>query len=328
MNAILDANRGHVSSYGHDEFTHKAELLFKQHFGEQTEAYFVFLGTAANVLSLSSMLKSYEAVICTDLAHINVDECGAPEKFGGYKLLTVPTTNGKLDINLAKKHLEGVGFEHHVQPKVVSISQTTELGTVYTPSEIAEIADFAHQNGMYLHVDGARLSNAAAALNLPFKSFTTDLGVDVLSFGGTKNGMMLGEAVVFLNPELAKGFKYLRKQSMQLASKMRFISAQFIAYLTDNHCIKTAEHANSMAHYLAQKVEGISQVKITQQVDANAVFAIFPKEITPILQKTSFFYLWNEEINEARWMASWDTDPQDIDNFVKKIVLALDEIDL
>lgn len=328
MNAIIEANQGHVSSYGYDEYTRKAELLFKQHFGEQAEAFFVFLGTAANVLSLSSITKSYEAVICTDLAHINVDECGAPEKHGGFKLLTVPTCNGKLDLTLVKKYLENVGFEHHVQPRVISISQTTELGTVYTADEIKEIADFAHANGMFLHMDGARLSNAAATLRLPFRSFTTDLGVDVVSFGGTKNGMMLGEAIVFLNPNLVSGFKYMRKQAMQLASKMRFISAQFIAYLTDNHCIKTAIHANQMANYLADSVKNIPSISITQSVDANAVFVTFPKELTSILQETSFFYLWNEELNEARWMTSWDTEPQDIDLFVKKIVLALNEIKL
>lgn len=326
MEAIIQANDGHVSSYGNDDYTRRAELLFKKHFGEQAEAFFVFLGTAANVLCLSAAAKPFEAIICTDLAHINVDECGAPERFGGFKLLTVPTLDGKLDINLAKKHLENVGFEHHVQPRIISISQTTELGTVYTPQEIAEIADFAHQNGLLLHVDGARLSNAAAALGLPFKAFTTDLGVDLLSFGGTKNGMMFGEAVVFLNPSLSKGFKYLRKQSMQLASKMRFISAQFEAYLSNDQCINTASHANKMAKYLAESVKDIPQVKITQSVDANAVFAIFPKEITPVLQETSFFYLWNESLNEARWMASWDISESDIDHFVKKIVEALKDV--
>lgn len=323
MEAMLKANFGHASSYGNDEYTQKAELLFKQHFGEQAQAFFVFLGTAANVLSLSAIMRSYQAVICTNLAHINVDECGAPEKFGGIKLLTVPTTDGKLNLELAKKHLEGIGFEHHVQAKVISISQTTELGTVYTPEEIKEIADFAHNNNMYLHVDGARLSNAAAALNMPFKAFTTDLGVDVVSFGGTKNGMMFGEAVVFLNPSLATDFKYLRKQSMQLASKMRFIGAQFEAYLSNNQCINTAKHANLMAKYLEMKVREIPQIQVTQKVDANAVFAIFPEEITSKLQEATFFYLWDEAQNEARWMTSWDTTEDDIDFFVKSIVLAL-----
>lgn len=323
MEAIVKANSGHVSSYGNDEYTSEAENMFKYHFGENIEVFFVFLGTAANVLSLSSAIRPYEAVICTELAHINVDECGAPEKNGGFKLLTVPTTDGKLDIALAEKFLTNVGFEHHVQPKIISISQTTELGTVYTVSEIKMIADFAHSNGMFLHVDGARLSNAAASLNLPFREFTTDLGVDVISFGGTKNGMMFGEAVIFNNIELAKGFKYLRKQSMQLASKMRFISAQFIAYLSNSQYLKTASHANNMAKYLRDCISIISEVYITQSVDANAVFAIFPKEITACLQEESFFYLWDEYKNEARWMTSWDTTTDDIDGFVKKIELAL-----
>lgn len=328
MEAIAAANLGHASSYGNDDYTRKANELLKQHFGEQVESFFVFLGTAANVLGISSAIKPYEAVICTDLAHINVDECGAPERFGGFKLLAVPTTNGKLDIEKAKRFLQNVGFEHNVQPKLVSISQTTELGTVYTVEEIKRIVDFAHSNGLYVHMDGARLSNAAAALNLPFRAFTTDLGVDVISFGGTKNGMMLGEAVIFSNAELAHGFKFLRKQAMQLASKMRFISAQFIAYLSDIHCIKTASHANAMARYLHDQLKNIPQITVTQCVDANAVFAIFPKALTETLQQETFFYLWDEDKNEARWMTSWDTQKEDIDNFVKKIVLAIEEVEL
>ena len=323
LEAIASANQGHVSSYGHDEYTHRAELLFKQHFGDHVEVFFVFLGTAANVLSISSALRSYEAVLCTDLAHINTDECGAPEHMGGFKLLTVPTSDGKLDVDKAKRYLQNVGFEHNVQPRLVSISQTTELGTVYSVKEIKAIADFAHSNGMFLHVDGARLSNAAAALQLPFRDFTTDLGVDVISFGGTKNGMMLGEAIIFNNTELAKGFKYLRKQSMQLASKMRFISAQFIAYLTGNHCIGTAAHANQMAAYLRDRLTAFPQVTITQPVDANAVFAVFPKDIKETLLEESFFYLWDEEKNEARWMTSWDTTTEDIDRFVDVLASAL-----
>ena len=323
LEAIADANQGHVSSYGHDEYTHRAEQLFKQHFGDHVEVFFVFLGTAANVLSISSALRPYEAVLCTELAHINTDECGAPEHIGGFKLLTVPTTDGKFNIEKARRYLQNVGFEHNVQPKLVSISQTTELGTVYSVQEIQAIADFAHSNGMYLHVDGARLSNAAAALNLPFREFTTDLGVDIISFGGTKNGMMLGEAVIFNNTELAKGFKYLRKQSMQLASKMRFISAQFIAYLANNQCISTANHANQMAAYLNQRLTAFPQVTITQPVDANAVFAVFPKAINEILLDESFFYFWDEGKNEARWMTSWDTTKEDIDRFVDVLAAAL-----
>lgn len=323
MEAIISANTGHVSSYGHDEYSEKAVELFRQHFGQHVEVYFVFLGTAANVLSISSAIKPYEAVLCTELAHINTDECGAPERFGGFKLLSIPTANGKFEVDKARRYLSNLGFEHNVQPKLISISQTTELGTVYSVDEIREIANFAHSNGMYLHVDGARLSNAAAALGLPFREFTTDLGVDVISFGGTKNGMMLGEAIIFNNTDLAHGFRYLRKQSMQLASKMRFISAQFIAYLTNNHCLSTAMHANQMAAYLRQRLEAFPQVRITQSVDANAVFAIIPKEINEALLDCSFFYFWNEEANEARWMTSWDTTKDDIDRFIETLDRAL-----
>lgn len=319
MDAIMKANSGHVSSYGNDELTREASLLFKDHFGVNSETFFVFLGTGANVLSLTSALQPYQAVLCTNYAHINVDECGAPERFGGFKLLSTPSCNGKFDINNAKKYLANIGFEHNVQPKVISISQTTELGTVYTVDEIKEIADFAHQNDMLLHMDGARISNAAATLNLPFKAFTAEVGVDILSFGGTKNGMMYGEAVVFLNNKLSNNFKYLRKQSMQLASKMRFISAQFIAYLTDNHCMITASHANKMAQYMKEGLEKIPAVAITQNVEANAIFAIIPRNITEELQKVSFFYIWNDETNEARFMTSWDTTKEDVDNFITSI---------
>jgi threonine aldolase len=317
--AIEDANKYHAVAYGDDDFTQTAKQKFKQHFGNDTEVFFVFNGTAANVLSLKAATRQHNAIICSELAHINVDECGAPERFTGCKLLTCPTVNGKISVAEIAKHLHGTGFQHHAQPKIISISQPTELGTVYRPDEIKAIAQFAHANNLLLHIDGARLANAAASLNLEFKKFTKDVGVDILSFGGTKNGMMYGEAVVFLNPELSENFMYTRKQAMQLASKMRFVAAQFIAYLNDNKCIETARHSNEMAKLLETKIKEIPQIRITQKVESNAVFALVPPEIYNDLQKEYFFYLWDEKRYEARWMCSFDTTEDDINNFVELI---------
>lgn len=317
MKALLEANTGHTLAYGADPYTLKAEQKFRVLFGNQSSVYFVFLGTAANVLGLSAVTSSFNAIVCAESAHINMDECGAPEKFSGCKLLTVSTKDGKLTSEAVMKHLQGFDFEHHAQPKVISITQTTELGTIYTVHEIMDLATLAHQYGMYLHVDGARLANAAAALGVSFKKMITETGVDILSFGGTKNGLMYGEAIVFLKPGLDKNFKYHRKQGMQLASKMRYISAQFLAYLDADCWLYNALHANKMATLLANKLLTIKGVLISQPVQANAVFAIIPEKIIPDLQKEFFFYVWNEEINEVRWMTSWDTTESDIDAFVK-----------
>ena len=224
-----------------------------------TETFFVFTGTAANVLSLSGITRSWNSVITASTAHLEQDECGAPEKFTGCKVLTVDTPDGKINTDLIEKHMHGFDFEHHSQPKVISITQSTEMGTVYTVSEIRKIADFAHSKGMFLHMDGARIANAAVSLDLPFRAFTTDAGVDVLSFGGTKNGMMFGEAICFLKPGLSNDFKYIRKQGMQLASKMRFISAQYIAYFSNDLWKKCASHSNTMARMLAEKLEAIQR---------------------------------------------------------------------
>ncbi|MDR1983757.1 MAG: low specificity L-threonine aldolase [Prevotellaceae bacterium] len=319
LKAIYETNNGHTIAYGDDDFTEKSKQKFKEHFGNNAEVFFVFNGTAANVLSLKAATQPHNAIICSELAHINVDECGAPERFTGCKLLTCTTTNGKITVAEIAKHLHGIGFQHHAQPKIISISQPAELGTVYSPAEIKTIAQFAHANNLLLHVDGARLANAAASLGLPFKKFTADVGVDVLSFGGTKNGMMYGEAVVLLNPELCENFMYTRKQAMQLASKMRFISAQFIAYLSNNQCIETATHSNKMAKLLESKIKEIPQIKITQKVESNAVFALIPPEIYDDLQKEYFFYLWDEKNYEARWMCSFDTTEDDINKFVELI---------
>lgn len=316
LKAIQDANFEHVVGYGDDIYTEKAVNKFKELLGNDIEVFFVFNGTAANVLGLKTMTESFNAIICAETAHINVDECGAPEKFTGCKLLTIPTKNGKISIDQIMHHAHGFGDQHHVQPKVVSITQSTEMGTVYSVQEVREIADYCHENGMILHMDGARISNAIANLNIDIKEITRNAGVDILSFGGTKNGMMLGEAVIFFNPKLAKNFKFLRKQGMQLASKMRFIAAQFEALLSDDLWLNNARNANAMAKLLAQKIQEIPQVKLTQDVNVNAVFATIPKEAISHLQEKYFFYIWNEETSEIRWMTSFDTTEEDIESFV------------
>ena len=323
IEALRAANEGHVVAYGDDPFTERAVKVFQKHFGKDIAVYFVFGGTGANVLGLKAITNTYEAVVCAETAHINVDECGAPEKFTGCKLLSIRTPDGKLRVEQIKPLLHGIGFEHHVQPRVISVSQATEMGTVYTKSELKTLARFAHDNNMLLHVDGARIANAAASLNANLKEFTVDAGVDVLSFGGAKNGMMYGEAVVFLNQKLGENFKYIRKQGMHLPSKMRFISAQFEALLSGDLWRRSATHANRMARVLATELEKIPRIKLTQPVEANGVFAEIPAKYVPALQKNYFFYVWNEETSECRFMASFDTTEEDIHDFValvRKIV--------
>jgi threonine aldolase len=316
LNEIISANSGHVIGYGSDIYTEKALNVFKEHFGNSTETFFVFTGTAANVLSLSGITRSFNSVITASTAHLEQDECGAPEKFTGCKVLTVDTPDGKICTDFLERHMHGFDFEHHSQPKVISITQATEMGTVYTSQEIRVIADFAHSRGMLLHMDGARIANASVSLNLPFKTFTTDAGVDVLSFGGTKNGLMFGEAVCFLKPGLSTEFKYIRKQGMQLASKMRFISAQYIAYFRDELWKKCASHSNAMAGILAERLRQFSEIKITQKVQSNGVFAIMPSDVAEKIRKDYFFYPWNEKTSEYRLMASWDTTKEDIEDFI------------
>ncbi|TKG93949.1 low specificity L-threonine aldolase [Puteibacter caeruleilacunae] len=319
LKALSDANVGHAVGYGDDEWSARAINKFKEHFGNNIDVYFSFNGTGANILSLKTLSCSFNAILCADTAHINVDECGAPEKFTGSKLVPISTPDGKLTPELIKPHLHGFGFEHHSQPGMISITQVTELGTLYTIEEIKAITTLAHEHGMYVHLDGARIANAAAALNKSFKEFTVDAGIDVISFGGTKNGMMFGEAVIFFNPELSKFAKYYRKQSAQLYSKMRYISTQFLAYFEDDLWLKNATHANKMAGLLAEHIEQIPEIKITQKVQANGVFAIIPEELIPILQEEYFFYEWDENRSEVRWMTSFDTEEEDIVNFTKLI---------
>lgn len=319
MDAIAAANDGHVIAYGDDPFTARAIERFHEHLGKDAEVFFVFGGTGANVLGLKAMTQSHQAIICAETAHINVDECGAPEKVTGCKLLPVATVDGKVSVDHVKPLLHEVGFEHHVQPRVISISQATEMGTVYTPREMKALAAFAHDHDMLLHVDGARIANAAASLNLKLKAITRDVGVDVLSFGGAKNGMMYGEAVVFFNKALAQGFKYTRKQGTHLPSKMRYISAQFEALLSDNLWRDNAAHANRMAQLLAGELQKIPQIRITQKVEANGVFAVIPMKYIAKLQKKYFFYVWNEATSEVRFMTSFDTTEDDIADFVSLV---------
>ena len=319
LQAMASVNEGHVIAYGDDPQTIKTIRRMKEIFGAESEIFFVFIGTAANVRGLSSSTQSHHAVICPETAHIHVDECGAPEKFTGCKLLTVSTPDGKMTVDMVKKHMHGIGFEHHVQPRVLSITQATELGTIYSLEEIREITTYAHDHHMIVHMDGARISNAAVALDTGFYEMTGGAGVDVLSFGGTKNGMMYGEAVVFFDPDLAHHFKYRRKQGMQLASKMRYISAQFDAYLADDLWKRNALHANRMARKLYDAVRHTPGLKVTQKVESNAVFATIPAKIIPRLQEDYFFYVWDEDRSEVRWMCSFDTTEEDIEGFVSLI---------
>jgi threonine aldolase len=323
LEEIVKVNTGHVVGYGADVYTEKVLKLFKEQLGSNTETFFVFNGTGANVLSLTGITRSWHSVITASTAHLEQDECGAPEKFTGAKVLTVDTTDGKITADLIDKHMHGIDFEHHSQPKVISITQATEMGTVYTVQEIKSLADFAHSNGMLLHMDGARIANAAVSLGKSFKEFTTDAGVDVLSFGGTKNGMMFGEAVCFLKPGLSSDFKYIRKQGMQLASKMRFISAQYIAYFGNNLWKECASHSNSMAKILADKLTQFKEIKITQKVKSNGVFVIMPHEVAERMRKHYFFYPWDEKRSEYRLMASWDTKEEDIEDFIRLLAIEL-----
>ena len=317
MKELERTNRGHVVGYGDDPFTARATELLRKELGEQTEIYFVFTGTGANVMGLAGVTRPWNSLITAYTAHIEQDECGAPERFTGCKVLTVDTPDGKLRPEYLEKHMHGFGFEHHSQPAVISVSQATEMGTVYTATELRTLADYAHSHGMLLHMDGARIANAAVTLGLSFRAFTTDAGVDLLSFGGTKNGMMYGEAVCFLRPEVAEGFKYIRKQGMQLASKMRFIAAQYIAYLAQGVWKECATHSNTMALELEKKLRQIHGVKITQKVEANGIFVIMPRDVAERLSREYFFYPWNEQASEYRLMTSWDTTSDDITRFAE-----------
>ncbi len=321
--AIVGANEGHAPAYGADSLTEDAHELFRRHFGAEAEVYFTFNGTGANVVGLQSLLRPYESVVCASGSHISVDECGAPERFLGSKLLTVDTPDGKLTPELAETVAGGTGDEHHVQPRAVSITQSTEVGTCYTVEEIAALARWAHDRGMLLHLDGARLANAAASLGVGLGAFGTPVGVDVLSFGGTKNGALAAEAVVTFRPDAVTGLRFIRKQSTQLASKMRFVAAQFVALLSDDLWLHNATHANAMARRLAEGARAVPGVEVLHPVQANAVFARLPPIVTEELQALSPFYVWEETTGVVRWMTAFDTDPLDVDGLVGRLAEAM-----
>ena len=323
LEAIARVNVGHATGYGHDAYTRGVEERFATVFGPRARVFLVFNGTAANVLCLRAACRRFQAVICTDAAHLNVDECGAPEAIVGVKLLTAPGVDGKLAPEEVDALITRVGDEHAVQPRVVSISQSTELGTVYSLEETRALAHTAHERGLLLHVDGARLSNAAAALGQTLRALTVDAGVDLLSFGGTKNGLLGADAVVLFEPAPADGFEYLRKQSMQLASKMRFLAAQFDALLSDELWLRCASHANAMAARLADAVRTVPGVTVTRPVQANAVFATLAPRVTRALQERFAFYVWDERTSEVRWMCSWDTTEEDVEAFVAAVRAAV-----
>lgn len=326
MKALAEANEGFAVGYGADRWTERATSVFREMFGEDTDVFFVFNGTGANVLSLSSILHSYEAVLCAESAHINEDECGAPEKFTGAKLWDFHTHDGKITPEMLEGTLAHLGDEHRVQPRVISITQATEFGTVYSLDEIKKIADFAHQNGMYLHIDGARIANAAVSLGLDFRTFTVDAGVDVLSFGATKNGLMYGEAVLFFNKELAKPAKFYRKQSMQLASKMRYVSAQFIAYLESDLWKENAEHANRMAQLLESGIRTLPKATVFHPVQANGVFVQLPRPAIEKLRQKHFFYVFDEKNHVARFMCSFNTPESAVNELLTDLAQVLNEM--
>jgi threonine aldolase len=323
LDAIARANQGHVVAYGADPYTRSAVAKFEEHFGEDIEVFFTFNGTGANVLSLQALTRSYHAILCSDYAHIYCDECAAPEKHTGCKLIPLPHRDGKITPELVRHAYHGIGDQHHVQPRVISITQTTEMGTVYKPEEVHALACFAHERDMFLHMDGARIANAAAALGQTLRQATRDLGVDVLSFGGTKNGIMGGEAVVFFNPTLGADFLFLRKQGMQLASKMRFIAVQLEALLTNNLWLRSAEHANRMARVLEAEVRKIPQIRIAWPVESNGVFAQVSRPAIEKIKERYFFYPWIEEQNIVRWMCSFDTTEEDIKAFAEAVAEAV-----
>ena len=323
--AMGRANAGHALAYGDDDVTPRAVEALRQLFGTPAEVVFTWGGTGANVVGLQCLLAPYEAVICPSTAHINVDECGAPERFTGSKLLAVPTPDGKLRPDQVEAQMHALGDMHHVQPKVVSITQSTEMGTLYSADEVAALAETAHRHGLRLHLDGARIANAAAALGGDIRSFTVDAGVDVLTFGGTKNGMMYGEAVMFLDPELGRAARFVRKQAGQLPSKMRYVSAQFEALLTDDLWLANATHANAMARLLAERVDVIAGVELQRPPQVNSVFVTVPPSALAALQAWSFFWEWDPAITEVRWMTSFDTTPDDIDRFAAGVASLVDE---
>lgn len=328
LEAITIENSGYAASYGTDELTLETNKLFEKHFGP-CEVYYVFNGTAANVLALKAITRPFHSVLCSDVSHLQNDECGAPEHIAGVKLITAPSIHGKIQLEELKKLYIRKGDQHYSQAKVLSITQPTELGTSYSIQEIKELITWAKAQGFFVHMDGARLANACVFLKKTFKEVTSDLGVDVLSFGGSKNGFLLGEAVVFFNKALAQDFKFIRKQNLQLPSKTRFLAAQFKAYLESNLCYEIATHAHQMALLLEKKVLELKTanqskslqdlIQISHPIESNAVFAKIPKSWVKPLRDKYFFYVWDEHNFECRWMTSWQTSPDEVLGFVQEI---------
>lgn len=325
LNALRNVNDGYVVAYGLDDYTKQAIEQLKEIFGKQTDIFFVYNGTATNILGLRTVTDSFHSIFCAESAHLTVHECCGPENYIGCKLVTIPTSDGKLTVDVIEPYIIGVGDPHMAQPHVVSLTQATERGTVYRPKEIQKLADFAHNHNMLLHMDGARLCNAAAFLNVGLNDICGRVGVDVLSFGGTKNGMMYGEAVVFFDKGLSKNFEFIRKQGMQLNSKMRYISAQFSAFLANNLWLQNASHANEMAQLLARQLQDIPGVQITQKVEANMVYAVIPNHCITRLQKQYYFHRFNERTCEVRLMCSFTTQPEDVQSFAQAIRKAIQD---
>ena len=336
--ALAAASAGHAISYGEDPWTSRLQDAVRERFGADATAWPVLTGTGANVVALMAMLPRWGAVVASEHAHLNTDENGAPERVGGVKVLAVPAPDGKIGPDAVERFAGDLGDPHRAQPLVVSLTQSTELGTLYTPAEIREVADAAHAHGMRVHLDGSRLANAAAALDVPLRALTSDAGVDVLSFGGTKNGLALGEAVIVLDPSAVDGVEFVRKATMQLASKMRYVSAQLLALFepvgdavaevddaahVDELWLRNARHANAMAARLRAGLADAPGLALTQPTLVNAVFATLPRAAVARLRERHRFYDWGPgetpERVEVRWMCAWDTTPEDVDGFVADV---------
>ena len=323
LRAIEQANIDHAVGYGNDPWTAEAIQVLRRVFGPSADPFFVFNGTGANSVALQAATRSFNSILCAQTGHINVDECGAPTRMSGCLLVTIATPDGKLTPELLRPHLHNFGDCHHAQPKAVYLSQATELGTLYTPDQVRAIADLVHAHGMYLHMDGARLANACAALGCTMRETTLDAGVDILSLGGTKNGMLMGEAVISFREELSALLPFCRKQSAQLASKLRYLSAQFVPYFNDNLWLDNARQANRQARRLAEGLERYPQVRFSQKVESNQLFCILPAAAIERLQREYVFYLWDDSVDEARFVTSWDTTDEDVDGLIAAVGRAL-----
>lgn len=318
LEAIQHANTQHEVSYGEDSFTAAANKKFEELFGE-LKVHYAFNGTGANVIAIKCCVLPFEAVLCAETAHINADECGAPTQNTGCSLITIPSKDGKLTPQLIAPYMKRKGNVHNTQPKLISISQSTELGTIYSLQELRELCDFAHANDLYVHLDGARIANAVARLGVTMKEATVDCGIDIMSFGGTKNGMMIGEAILIFDERLKRNSDFYQKQTAQLFSKNRFIAAQFSALLNKDLWLQMASHSNAMASLLASRISELAAVEITQKVESNAVFAIIPRHAIAALQEKYRFYVWDEETTELRWMCSFDTTENEVNDFVETL---------